>query len=131
MRVRRRRRRVLAAVLVVAYLAAFAWLTLPLWRPANAATPALTPVHEVKSNGSVGISPLADAKPLPASLPGSAPTNEASESGVEESGTEESFAGGEVEASSTPETSEAPPPNTSSSGSGSSSSGETIIGGEG
>jgi hypothetical protein len=130
-RVRRRRRRILGAVLVVAYLAAFAWLTLPLWRPADAATPASTPLREVKSNGSVGLPPLADAKPLPTSLPGSSSTKP-SESGTEEfeSGGEEVFSEGEVEATGTPETSEAPP-STSSSGSGSSSSSETIIGGEG
>jgi hypothetical protein len=130
-RVRRRRRRILGAVLAVVYLGAFVWLVSPLWGSADSPPPELAPVREVRSGGSVGLAPLGNSKPLPVSLPGSSPATTASES---EAGAEETLSEGEgeVEAtSSAPEVSEEPASTAPSTESSSPSSSETIIGGEG
>lgn len=126
MRVRRRRRRMLGAALVLVYLAASAWLLSPLWRSADAA-PAKLPVRTVRAGGLVGLSTLGAAKPLPVSLPNVSPTTR--ETGVTEVTGEGE---GEVEAPvSSPEAAETPVSTPSSNEPSSSSSSQTIIGGEG
>jgi hypothetical protein len=127
MRVRRRRRRILGAVLATVYLGAVVWLLSPLWRSADAATSTSVPVREARTNGSVGIAPLEAPKPLPASLPGSNPTP-----ATTAEGSGEAFSEGETEATaSAPEVSEAPASSAPSAESSTPSSSETIIGGEG
>jgi hypothetical protein len=92
MRVRRRRRRILAAVLASIYLGAFAWLVSPLWGSADAPTSEDVPVREVSAKGLVGVDSLGASKALPESLPGSSATvvtaAESGEEAVTETGTE-------------------------------------------
>jgi hypothetical protein len=88
-RVKRRRRRVLASALAAVYLGAFTWLISPLWRPADAPTAVSAPVHEVRAKRLVGLAPLGASKDLPESLPGSGTAVvAAAETGEEEEVTE-------------------------------------------
>lgn len=130
MRVRRRRRRLLAAVLAVVYLGVFAWLVSPLWRSPHAPATPQPAVRGVRSGGLVGLAPLGDAKPLPVSLSSSSPAGE-SESSAGESGSEVVVGSDAESTTSTPEVSKGPAGTPSSGESTSSSSGQTIIGGEG
>lgn len=134
MRVRRRRRRALVTVSALVYLGAFAWLVSPLWAPAEATTAKHVPTLQGPSTHPSAIAPLAAAKALPTSLPGSTAlaTTTEPEAGSAEQVSE---AGAETTSvtSESSETQASPSPSTESSPSSqeSSPSPQEFVSGEG
>jgi hypothetical protein len=108
---KKQRRRILGAVLGVAYLGVFVWLVSPLWGTAGDTSSRRAHVRAVPRGRSVGIASLGKSKQLPESLPGSNPTPATTPEAngfetVSEGSSETVSEGGSGEASISPESGE-------------------------